>query len=284
MSRTTERSVVERLDEAAQVVRTAWSQAPVLGIVAGSGLGALGELVEGAVRLPYAAIPWMPHPTVTGHAGELALGTLEGLPVAILSGRVHLYEGHAPADVVFGVRLLARVGAGAVLLTNAAGGIHSWLAPGTLVRIVDHINLMGRNPLSGPNLDELGPRFPDMTEAYDPLLGGLIERAAAEVGVHLERGVYAGMLGPSYETPAEIRMLRVLGAATVGMSTVPEVIALSHMGIRVGCISVVSNLAAGVSRAPLDHSEVKIVADAAGPDLLAIVRALAAALEREGLP
>jgi len=268
-------AIITKLDEAVAVVRGRSELTPALGIVAGSGLGAIGDLVDDAVAIPYGEIPHMYAPTVVGHAGKLLLGTLSGLPVAILSGRVHAYEGHGMDDVVFGVRLLARLGAPRVVLTNAAGGVQPWLSPGSLCRIVDHLNLSGRNPLIGPNVAELGPRFPDMSTAYCPELGAAIARAAATAGVPLYSGVYAAMSGPSYETPAEIRMLRVIGASLVGMSTVQECIALSHMGVKVGGISVVSNFAAGVSSAPLDHSEVAEVANEAGPRLLSIIRTLA---------
>lgn len=275
-----------RLAEAEAAVRARSTLAPRLGVVAGSGLGAIGDLVEGPVAIPYGEIPHMYAPTVVGHRGQLLLGTLEGLPVAILSGRVHAYEGHAMDEVVFGVRLLARLGAPRVLLTNAAGGIEPWLAPGSLCRIVDHINLTGNNPLTGPNVDAFGPRFPDMSHGYDPDLGRAIQRAASTAGVPLYSGVYAAMPGPSYETPAEVRMLRTLGASVVGMSTAVEAIALNHMGVKVGGISVVSNFAAGVSAAPLDHSEVAEVAAEAGPRLLAIIRTLARQLAeaREATP
>ena len=276
-------AIATQLDEALAVVRERSALTPALGIVAGSGLGAIGSLVKDAVAIPYGEIPHMYAPTVVGHAGKLLLGTLEGLPVAILSGRVHAYEGHAMHEVVFGVRLLARLGAPRVLLTNAAGGVQPWLAPGSLCRIVDHINLSGQNPLIGPNPSELGPRFPDMSTGYCPELGADIAQAAASAGVPLFTGVYAAMSGPSYETPAEIRMLRVLGASLVGMSTVSECIALNHMGVRVGGISVVSNYAAGVSAAPLDHSEVAEVANEAGPRLLAIIRTLAGQLAAAGI-
>lgn len=278
-----ESPLVAHLDEAVAAVRQRSAVTPSLGVVAGSGLSALAGLVADAVRIPYAEIPHMPTPTVSGHAGELVLGKLEGLPVAVLSGRVHAYEGHPMADVVFGVRLLGRLGAPAVLLTNAAGGIHPWFKPGTLCRLTDHLNLLGVNPLRGPNEDALGPRFPDMSRVYDHDLGARIDAAAASRGVSLEHGVYAALGGPSYETPAEIRMLRVLGASVVGMSTVPEAIALNHMGVRVGAISVVSNHAAGVVEQVLDHADVKDVALEAGPRLLSLVRGLAAGLAGEPL-
>jgi purine-nucleoside phosphorylase len=275
--------VVARLDAAVAAIRARWTGEVGLGVVAGSGLGALGELVSEALRIPFAEIPFMPSPSVVGHSGELLLGRLEGLPVAVLSGRVHVYEGHPMVDVVHGVRLLARLGAPAVLLTNAAGGVHPWMPPGTLCRLVDHINLQGVNPLAGPNDARLGARFPDMSEVYSRALGARIDAAAAQAGVGLEHGVYAAFPGPSYETPAEVRMARALGAATVGMSTVPEAIALRHMGVAVAGISVVTNFAAGVVEQVLDHAEVKDVALVAGPRLLSIVRAFARGLVAEPL-
>ncbi len=267
-----------KLDAAADWVRQRSGRVPVLGIVAGSGLGALAGLVEEATRIPYAQIPHALSPTVIGHAGELVLGKLSGLDVAVLSGRVHGYEGHPTEDVVFNVRLVARLGAKRFLVTNAAGGVDPWLMPGMLCRIVDHLNLTGKNPLTGPNVAALGPRFPDMSKPYAPALGAVLERAAERAGVTLHAGVYAGLTGPSYETPAEIRMLRVLGANLVGMSTVHEVIALNHMGVEVTGLSCVTNHAAGVSSAPLDHAEVAQIADEAGPKLLALVRAFAGLL------
>lgn len=229
---------------------------PSVGVVLGSGLGAFGDALGDLTRVPYSEIPHMPCSTVPGHAGNLCLGKVGDVPVACLQGRVHVYEGHALDRVTFGVRLLARLGCRAVLLTNAAGGLADGYAPGDLMLLVDHLNLMGRNPLVGPN-DPSGPRFPDMTRAYDEELCAAAHAAAAEVGTRLRAGVYAGLLGPSYETPAEIRMLRTLGADAVGMSTVPEVIVLRHQGVRVGAVSCITNLAAGISKTPLDHAEVE---------------------------
>ncbi|MFT7581283.1 MAG: purine-nucleoside phosphorylase [Myxococcota bacterium] len=273
---------VAALDEAVAYVRARSGETPALGLVAGSGLSALGGLMTDAIRIPYGDIPHMHAPTVVGHAGELVLGTLEGLRVAVLSGRVHAYEGHPMDDVVFGVRLLARLGTPRVLLTNAAGSINPWIGPGSLVRLVDHINASGRNPLIGPNIDALGPRFPDMSYAYAPELGETLQNAANAAGVQLHTGIYAAVTGPSYETPAEIRMLRGYGATLVGMSTVFECIALNHMGVEVTAISVVTNLAAGVSATALDHSEVKEAAGEATPRLLAVIRRLAADLNSAG--
>jgi purine-nucleoside phosphorylase len=205
----------------------------------------------------YALIPYMPQSTVVGHAGNLVLGLSGGVPVACLQGRAHLYEGNTPEQSVFGVRLLAKLGCEAALLTNAAGGIRSGFQPGTLMLIRDHLNLTGMNPLVGHNDERLGPRFPDMTQAYDAQFAELAKRVAQKQDVNLPEGVYASLLGPSYETPAEIRMLRTMGADSVGMSTVHEVIALRHMGVRCGAISVITNLAAGLGTGLLSHKEVE---------------------------
>ncbi len=226
-------SVIEKLDEAAAAVRGRVDLSPVVGVVLGSGLGAWADGLSGVAKIPYADVPHMARSSVAGHAGNLCVGRSAGVPVACLQGRVHMYEGHEPERVVFGVRLLARLGCRAVVLTNAAGGLEASFSPGDLMLIVDHLNLMFKNPLTGHNEAGLGPRFPDMTEAYDRELNQLAREAAREAGVTLREGVYAGLLGPTYETPAEIRMLRTLGADAVGMSTVPETIALRHLGARV---------------------------------------------------
>jgi purine-nucleoside phosphorylase len=259
------RPLVELVQAAAAVrVRLDTSHAadgaPLVGVVLGSGLGAWGDGLESLVKVPYGEIPHMPRSTVVGHAGNLCLGRAGGVPVACLQGRVHLYEGHEPERVVFGVRLLATLGCRAVLLTNAAGGVDAAFSPGDLMVITDHLNLTGKSPLIGPNLDSLGPRFPDMTEAYDTALRQAALEASVETDVPLQQGVYAALLGPTYETPAEIRMLRGLGASAVGMSTVPEVIALRHMGVRAAAISCITNLAAGLSPTKLDHAEVEATA------------------------
>ena len=260
------------LDEAAAAVRKHRVEAPVLGVVLGSGLGAFGDTLEDRVRIPYADIPRMPVSRVVGHAGVLSLGRVDQVEVACMQGRVHLYEGHEAERVVFGVRLLARLGCKAILITNAAGGVHPSLCPGDLMLIIDHINLTGRNPLAGPNIDALGPRFPDMSEAYDRGLREVARKAARVEGLSLHEGVYLANFGPAYETPAEIRMARTLGADAVGMSTVPEVIALRHMGVRVAAISCVTNLAAGISAEPLDHKEVEQVANRTRSDFVRLIR------------
>ncbi|MBW2523416.1 MAG: purine-nucleoside phosphorylase [Deltaproteobacteria bacterium] len=251
-----------QLDEACRLIRERCADPPLVGVVLGSGLGAFADSLTDAVRIPYDDIPHMPTTTVVGHAGQLCVGRLGDVAVACLQGRVHMYEGHPPDRVVFGVRMLARLGCRAVQLTNAAGGLRETFRPGTLMHITDHLNLMGRNPLCGANHDFLGPRFPDMTRAYDREFVVMAREAAAEAGVDLAEGVYAALLGPSYETPAEIQMLRVLGADAVGMSTVPEVIALRHAGVRVSAVSCITNMAAGISGEELDHSEVERTANA----------------------
>ncbi len=264
-------TLIERLDEAADAVRAKCGGDPEIGLVLGSGLGALADSLTNATKLAYNEIPNMPVTSVSGHAGKMHVGDLAGVRVACLQGRVHLYEGHAARDAVFGVRLLQRLGCWAVLLTNAAGGIRTSFTPGTLMLISDHINFTGDNPLKGPNYEEIGERFPDMTRAYDPRLSKLARDAAAKVGVRLEEGVYAAMPGPSYETPAEIRMLRTLGADAVGMSTVYEVIALRHMGVRVAAISCITNMAAGMTAALLDHADVEQTASEVRGDFVKLL-------------
>ena len=253
-------SLRAQLDEATSAVRSHTSITPLVGVVLGSGLGAWADSLDARVSIPYATIPSMPRSTVVGHAGNLVLGLSGGVPVACLQGRAHLYEGNTPDQSVFGVRLLARLGCRAALLTNAAGGIRSGFQPGELMLIRDHLNLTGKNPLVGTNDDALGTRFPDMTTAYDEDLAQLALNVAQKQDVRLSEGVYAGLLGPSYETPAEIRMLRTMGADSVGMSTVHEVIALRHMGVRCGAISVITNLAAGLGAGLLNHTEVEQIA------------------------
>jgi purine-nucleoside phosphorylase len=251
-------TILRTLEEAAKAVRSMSDHQPRIGVVLGSGLGDWAGDLEDKTVIPYGKIPNMPVSAVDGHAGNLVLGVSSGISVACLQGRVHLYEGHSPERVVFGVRLLAKLGCHAILLTNAAGGLH--FEPGTLMVINDHINFTGQNPLVGMNDDALGTRFPDMTRAYDARLRMLAKEAALEVGVPIEEGVYAAMLGPSYETPAEIALLRSLRVSAVGMSTVPEIIALRHMRVRAAAISCITNKAAGMTAAELDHAEVEATA------------------------
>jgi purine-nucleoside phosphorylase len=236
------------------VTKRLGARRPRAAIVLGSGLGFLGEEVQDAVRIPYADIPGFPQPGVVGHKGELVVGTLDGVPVLVQSGRFHLYEGHSPATAALPVRVFAQLGVTTLVATNAAGGVRQNLRPPALMLITDHINLTGRNPLTGLALAG-EQRFPDMTEAYDAELRGLAKTAAREQGIALEEGVYCALLGPSYETPAEIRMLQRLGVDAVGMSTVPEVIAARARGVRCVGFSIITNAAAGLG-APLDHTEV----------------------------
>jgi purine-nucleoside phosphorylase len=226
-------------------------------VVLGSGLGAFGDELTERTDIPYSDIPGWPGSTAVGHAGKLMVGKLGSLGVAVMAGRAHLYEGYSPAQVTYGVRVLHQIGVRSMVFTNAAGGITLALARGGLVLISDHINLQGSNPLVGPNDDSLGPRFPDMSEAYSREYREAAKRVAAELCIFMPEGVYAAMLGPSYETPAEIRYLRAIGADVVGMSTVPEAIVANHMGMKVLGISCVTNMAAGViPHQKINHEEV----------------------------
>ena len=229
---------------------------PRIAVVLGSGLGAFADELANRLEVPYSEIPDWPVSTAVGHAGRLVFGNLGDLEIVAMAGRVHLYEGYSPQQVTFGVRVLARLGVSSMVFTNAAGGINLKLGRGGLVLISDHINLQGSNPLAGPNDDSLGPRFPDMSEAYSARYREIARQAGQELGIELSEGVYAAMLGPSYETPAEIRYLRAIGADLVGMSTVPEVIVANHMGVRVLGISCVTNMAAGILPQRIHHEEV----------------------------
>jgi purine-nucleoside phosphorylase len=265
-------SVAARLDDSVFAIRKRIENTPRVGIVLGSGLGDFGDTLSKLVKIPYRDLPHMPDAEVAGHAGNFCFGEVERTPVVCMQGRVHLYEGHPPDRVVQGVRTMARLGAQFVLLTNAAGGLEPTWAAGDLMVVRDHINLTGSSPLVGPDDESIGPRFLDMTQAYDPALGGWLHDAAQAAGITLREGVYAGLLGPQYETPAEVRMVRGLGAQAVGMSTVHEVIALRHMGVRVGALSCITNLAAGIAGTPLSHAEVEATARSRREDLVAILR------------
>ena len=244
------------LSEAVRFVQSHTALRPSIGLVLGSGLGAFAHSLEKATAIPYGEIPRFPVSTAIGHTGELVIGYCQGVPVAVMSGRAHFYEGYTLQQVVFPVRVLGRMGVKILILTNAAGSVNVAYKPGELMVISDHINFTGGNPMMGPNEDQLGLRFFDMSEAYDPHLREIAEKACWKAGVTVRKGVYIAFTGPSYETPAEIRMSRTLGADAVGMSTVPEVIAARHMGIRVLGISCITNMAAGVIKKPLDHREV----------------------------
>ena len=253
-------SYYDNVKEAADCIRAKVRDIPQVAIVLGSGLGDFAGTLANAVSIPYADLPHWPQSKVIGHEGRLVIGTVRDRTVAALSGRCHLYEGHDPGTVTFAVRALGLLGVANLILTNAAGGINTGFSQGALMLIDDHLNLMGQNPLVGPNDDRFGPRFPDMTQVYSSRL----RHIAAEAGRHnnqpLPHGVYAALLGPSYETPAEIRYLRTIGADAVGMSTVPEAIAARHMGMDVLGISCITNMAAGVLPQPLDHNEVMATA------------------------
>ncbi len=246
----------ERAEAAAQYVLAQTKLRPQIALVLGSGLGAFAEELSDAVCVPYRDIPHYPCPTAEGHAGQLVVGSVAGVPVAAMQGRVHLYEGLPIQQVVFPMRVFGRMGIRAAILTNAAGGVNLQLKPGCLVVLQDHINLQGVNPLLGPNDERFGVRFVDMSKAYDPAFREIALREAARVGADVFQGTYAAVTGPTYETPAEIRYLRTIGADVIGMSTVAEVITARHMGIRVLAISCVTNMAAGILDQPITHEEV----------------------------
>ncbi len=262
------------LDNAVGFVREQVEVEPRVGIVLGSGLGGLADELGGRVEIPYSEIPDWPVSTAIGHSGVLVLGSLDGVPVAVMRGRAHLYEGIGADRVAFGVRVLGRLGVRSLVVTNAAGGINPNFSPGQLVLISDHVNLQGASPLVGQNDESLGPRFPDMSDAYDPEFRARAHESAAQLGIDLGEGVYAAWLGPQFETPAEIRFMRVVGGDLAGMSTVQEVIAARHMGIRVLGISVVTNMAAGVLPEKIDHEVVLEVGARAAGSLTALLRAL----------
>ncbi|MGH3066818.1 MAG: purine-nucleoside phosphorylase [Gaiellaceae bacterium] len=262
------------LDDAVRRIREATGLEPRVGVVLGSGLGGLADALENRVEISYADIPGWPVSTAVGHAGVLVLGEVDGVPVALMRGRAHLYEGVGADRAVFGVRVLGRLGVRTLVVTNAAGAINEAFRPGMLVLISDHENLQGASPLVGPNDDELGPRFPDMSDAYDPELRRSAHVAAARLGIDLRDGVYAAWLGPQFETPAEIRFMRAAGCDLAGMSTVPEVITARHMGIRCLGISVVTNMAAGVLPEKIDHEAVLEVGGRAAGSLTALLREL----------
>jgi purine-nucleoside phosphorylase len=252
---------------------------PAIGLVLGSGLGAFADELTDATVIPYAEIPGWPHSTAVGHAGKLILGTLRGLEVAVMAGRAHPYEGYTMQQVTYGVRVLHALGVRSMVFTNAAGGINPALERGGLVLISDHINLQGTNPLVGPNDDALGPRFPDMSEAYSKPYRDIARELAIELCVHLPEGVYAAMLGPSYETPAEIRYLRTIGADVVGMSTVPEVIVARHMGMKVLGISCVTNMHSETEPQKTNHEEVLETGAMVRDTLVRFLKALLPRLE-----
>jgi purine-nucleoside phosphorylase len=254
---------------------------PRIGVVLGSGLGAFADNLLDAARIPYENIPFFPRSTAIGHAGQMVIGATGGIPIAAMQGRVHLYEGYSAQEVAFPIRVFAGVGIRAVILTNAAGGINQEYQQGALVVISDHINLQGTNPLVGPNEERFGARFPDMTQAYSRTYRDMALQSARKMGKTLHQGIYAGLLGPSYETPAEIRYLRTIGADLVGMSTIPEVVAARHMGLNVLAISCVTNMAAGILDQALNHQEVLETAERVKGDFIALLQAVISEIAAE---
>lgn len=257
--------VYEKLTGCVKAVRTKTDFVPKVAIVLGSGLGDYAQQIRVETEVPYEEIPGFPVSTVPGHAGKFIFGYVGEVPVVCMKGRVHYYEGYAISDVVLPIRLMKLLGAEILFLTNAAGGVNTSFHAGDLMLIRDHLAAFAPNPLIGPNLDELGTRFPDMSEVYDKKLSSIILETAGENGIYLQEGVYAQMTGPSYESPADVKMLRVLGCDAVGMSTVVEAIAARHCGMRICGISCISNLAAGLSANPLNHKEVQEAADKTAP-------------------
>lgn len=249
-------SVIDNLQQAVTYIRSQTSMKPQIGLILGSGLGAFVDQVQVSCKIPYSDIPHFMPTTVEGHQGNLIIGQLGNKTVVILQGRNHYYEGHSMETVVFPTRTLALLGIETLVLTNSAGGFGDTMQAGDFMIIEDHINLMGINPLMGPNIKELGPRFPDMTEAYDRSLIASMEKIFQQNASRYHKGIYCAVSGPTYETPAEVRYLKLLGGKAVGMSTVPEVIAANHLGLRVGALSCITNLAAGISRQKLSHEEV----------------------------
>jgi purine-nucleoside phosphorylase len=271
-------SFSQRLDQLEPAVRARTDLAPKVGIVLGSGLGGLADQLTNPVAVPFAELPGWPAASAPGHAGRLLLGHLDGVPAVCLQGRLHLYEGNSERLVVEPVLLMRRLGAQVIVLSNAAGGIRVEWPAGTLMLITDHLNLTGRSPLIGANDDALGPRFPDLTHTWSPRLNELMRRAAAAESVKLEEGVYAGLTGPTYETPAEVRMLRAMGADAVGMSTVLEAVVSRWAGAEVVGVSLVTNPGAGITGNPLTHEEVLEAAAEAGARFQALIRSFVRSL------
>lgn len=268
---------VQRIDEAKAYIQQHYRETPLFGLVLGSGLGELADEMVDAVRVPYGHIPHFPVSTVEGHAGQMVLGRLEGKVVLAMQGRFHYYEGYAMQDVVFPIRVMKALGIDNLIVTNACGGMNPNFAAGQLMVITDHLNLTGANPLIGPNLDEFGPRFPDMSRAYTPAWVALAERVAADNQIIVHKGVYAGISGPYYLPPAELRMLRTLGGDAVGMSTVGEVIAASHMQMNVLGVSCITDMAIADSLEPISHEQVMAMANEAKPKFKQFIKAFIAA-------
>ena len=262
----------ERVEHAARVIRSRTSETPRVAVVLGSGLGGFADDFEDAVGIPYEDIPGFSRSTAQGHAGKLVVGKIDQVPLLAMQGRVHFYEGYSLEQVTFPIRTFKLLGIKTLILTNAAGGINVQLSQGALMVLSDHLNLMGDNPLRGPNDDRFGPRFPDLTSAYSPELQEIVIEEARALSVEVRRGIYAALAGPSYETPAEIHLLRNLGADAVGMSTVPEVIVARQMGIEVLGISCITNMAAGISDEPISHEDVMATGDRVKETLTQLLR------------
>jgi purine-nucleoside phosphorylase len=267
---------IQEIKQSAQYMKEKVKDLPEIGLILGSGLGVLADEIENPVKIPYEEIPNFPVSTVEGHAGQLVFGTLKGANVVAMQGRFHFYEGYDMKKVTFPVRVLKEMGVKTIIVTNAAGGVNESFEPGDLMIISDHINNMGTSPLIGPNDSDLGVRFPDMSQAYSRELRALAKKAASELGIKVQEGVYVGNTGPAYETPAEVRLARVLGGDAVGMSTVPEVIVANHAGMKVLGISCISNMAAGILDQPLSHDEVMETTEKVKANFLNLVKKIVA--------
>ena len=273
-------SLYERAEHATRIIRARTTVEPRIAIVLGSGLGGFADDFEEAVGIPYDDIPGFKRSTAQGHAGRLVIGKIDSVPVLAMQGRVHYYEGYSLEEVTFPVRTFKLLGIKTLILTNAAGGINVELHQGALMVLSDHLNLMGANPLRGPNDERFGPRFPDMSAVYSPELQELVVEEAREIGVEVRRGIYGALAGPSYETPAEIVLLRNLGADAVGMSTVPEAIVARHMGLEVLGISCITNMAAGISDEPINHEEVMATGDRVRETFTELLRRVVGGINR----
>jgi purine-nucleoside phosphorylase len=277
-------TIYDNIKETVATIQRRSDLKPEIGIILGSGLGSIAEKMTEITAIPYSEIPHFYPTSVEGHSGQLLLGKLSGVPVVMLQGRFHFYEGYSMEEVVFPTRTICALGIQTLVLTNAAGGINTTFRPGDLMIIEDHLNLMGDNPLKGPNLSQLGPRFPDLSEAYSRSAIEIFKATAAELNLPIQKGVYGGLLGPTYETPAEVRMLRTLGADAVGMSTVPESIAANHLGVQVAGISCITNLASGLSPHKLTHQEVIEISKLGAEKLKQILSAALPRLTHKGRP
>jgi purine-nucleoside phosphorylase len=271
-------NVLVKMKEAVSFIHSQTSLMPEFGLILGSGLGELANEIEDAVKIPYTSIPNFPVSTVEGHAGVLVIGWLNGKKVAAMQGRFHYYEGYSMQEVTFPVRVMKGLGVHSILVTNACGGMNKNFEPGDLMIIKDHLNLTGQNPLIGPNVSEFGPRFPDMSRAYTPAYVQTVKEVANNLNINIQQGVYAGITGPTYMTPAELIMLRNLGADTIGMSTVPEVIVASQMSMKVLGISCITDMAIGEELEPLAHEQVVEVANRTKPKFIQLVKGFLAAV------